>query len=151
MADLDSLLSSAQGGQLIANLAGGFGFSRKEMKDSVEGVAADISYGREQTVEKPEGLGKVVECLCAAHECSAHDHHDAAHAPDAIDRGQTAVLSLFGSQDNASPRADQALPLRAPRSLKPRHRPLKAIRRPLATGMSKTLGRSCPHFNEERI
>lgn len=102
MADLDSLLSSAQGGQLIANLAERFGLSQEQMKKAVDALAPALSYGLEQTVEKPEGLGKVVECLCAAHECSAHDHHDAAHAPDAIDRGQTAVLSLFGSQDNAS-------------------------------------------------
>ena len=53
-------------------------------------------------VEQPEGLGKVVECMCASHECCAHDHADAAHAPDAVDRGQTAVLSLFGSEDNTS-------------------------------------------------
>jgi hypothetical protein len=102
MADLDALLSSAQGGQLIANLAERFGLSQEQIKNAVDALAPALSVGLEKTVEHPEGLGKVVECLCAAHECSAHDHADAAHAPDAIDRGQTAVLSLFGSEDNAS-------------------------------------------------
>jgi len=102
MADLDALLSSAQGGQLIANLAERFGLSQDQIKKAVDALAPALSFGLEKTVEKPEGLGKVVECLCAAHECAAHDHADAAHAPDAIDRGQTAVLSLFGTEDNAS-------------------------------------------------
>gem|GEM_PF-127647 len=102
MADLDALLSSAQGGQLIANLAERFGLSQDQIRKAIDALAPALSFGLEKTVEKPEGLGKVVECLCAAHECAAHDHADAAHAPDAIDRGQTAVLSLFGSEDNAS-------------------------------------------------
>ncbi len=102
MADLDALISSAQGGQLIANLAERFGLTQDQVKKAVDALAPALSFGLEKTVEKPEGLGKIVECLCAAQECCAHDHADAAHAPDAIDRGQTAVLSLFGSEDNAS-------------------------------------------------
>jgi hypothetical protein len=102
MADLDALISSAQGGQLIANLAERFGLSQEQVKKAVDALAPALSVGLEKTVEKPEGLGKIVECLCAAHECCAHDHADAAHAPDAVDRGQTAVLSLFGSEDNTS-------------------------------------------------
>jgi hypothetical protein len=87
---------------LIANLAERFGLTQDQVKKAVDALAPALSFGLEKTVEKPEGLGKIVECLCAAHECCAHDHADAAHAPDAIDRGQTAVLSLFGSEDNAS-------------------------------------------------
>ena len=102
MADLDTLLSSAQGGQLIANLAERFGLSQEQMQKAVDALAPALTQGLENAVEQPEGLGKVVECLCASHECCAHDHADAAHAPDAVDRGQTAVLSLFGSEDNTS-------------------------------------------------
>jgi hypothetical protein len=68
----------------------------------VDALAPALTQGLENAVEQPEGLGKVVECLCASHECCAHDHADAAHAPDAVDRGQTAVLSLFGTEDNTS-------------------------------------------------
>lgn len=100
MADLDILLSSAQGGQLIANLAERFGLSEEQMRQAVGALAPALSAGLENAVEKPEGLGKVVERLCASNECCAHDHADAAHAPDAVDRGQAAVLSLFGSEDN---------------------------------------------------
>lgn len=102
MADLDTLLSSAQGGQLIANLAERFGLSQEQMQKAVDALAPALTQGLENAVEQPEGLGKVVECLCASHECCAHDHADAAHAPDAVDRGQTAVLSLFGTEDNTS-------------------------------------------------
>jgi Bacterial protein of unknown function (DUF937) len=102
MADLDTLLSSAQGGQLIANLAERFGLSQEQMQKAVDALAPALTQGLENAVEQPEGLGKVVECLCASHEYCAHDHADAAHAPDAVDRGQTAVLSLFGSEDNTS-------------------------------------------------
>jgi len=102
MADLDTLLSSAQGGQLIANLAERFGLSQEQMQKAVDALAPALTLGLENAVEKPESLGKVVECLCASHECCAHDHADAAHASDAVDRGQTAVLSLFGSEDNTS-------------------------------------------------
>jgi hypothetical protein len=102
MADLDTLLSSAQDGQLIANLAERFGLSQEQMQKAVDALAPALTQGLENAVEQPEGLGKVVECLCASHECCAHDHADAAHAPDAVDRGQTAVLSLFGTEDNTS-------------------------------------------------
>ncbi len=102
MADLEALISSAQGGQLIANLAERFGLSQDQVKKAVDALAPALSFGLEKTVEKPEGLGQIVECLCAAHECGAHDHADDAHAPDAVDRGKTAVLSLFGSEDNTS-------------------------------------------------
>ena len=102
MAELDALISSAQGGQLIANLAERFGLSQDQVKKAVDALAPALSVGLEKTVEKPEGFGKIVECLCAAHDCCAHDHADAAHAPEAVDRGQTAVLSLFGSEDNTS-------------------------------------------------
>ena len=100
MADLDTLLSSAQGGRLIDNLAQRFGLSDAQVESAIKALAPALSFGVEKAVESPEGFEKVVACLGAAQDCCAHDHAEAAVADDAIARGNSAVLSLFGSQDN---------------------------------------------------
>lgn len=102
MADLDTLLSSAQGGRLIENLAERFGLSNAEVESAVKALAPALSFGLDKAVESPEGLGKVVACLCAAQDCCAHEHAEAALADDAVARGNNAVVSLFGSQDNTT-------------------------------------------------
>ena len=102
MADLDTLISSAQGGRLIENLAQRFGLSNAEVESAVKALAPALSFGLDKAVESPEGLGKVVACLCAAQDCCAHEHAEAALADDAVARGNNAVVSLFGSQDNTS-------------------------------------------------
>ncbi len=102
MADLDTLISSAQGGQLIENLAQRFGLSDAQVESAVKALAPALSFGVDKAVESPEGFEKVVACLSAAQDCCAHDHAEAAVADDAVARGNNAVLSLFGSQDNTS-------------------------------------------------
>lgn len=102
MADLDTLLSSAQGGRLIENLAQRFGLSDAQVESAVKALAPALSFGVDKAVESPEGFEKVVACLNAAQDCCAHDHAEAAVADDAVARGNNAVLSLFGSQDNTS-------------------------------------------------
>ena len=102
MADLDTLISSAQGGQLIENLAQRFGLSNAQVESAVKALAPALSFGLDKAVESPEGLGKVVACLSAARDCCAHEHADAALADDSVARGNNAVVSLFGSQDNTS-------------------------------------------------
>jgi hypothetical protein len=102
MADLDTLLSSAQGGRLIDNLAQRFGLSDAQVESAIKALAPALSFGVEKAVESPEGFEKVVACLGAARDCCAHDHAEAAVAEDSVARGNSAVLSLFGSQDNTS-------------------------------------------------
>ena len=99
MADLDMLLSSAQGGQLVANLAQQFDLSETEIVAAIQALKPALALGLDRAAQDPLGAVKLVECVCAASSCCAHDHLEAACADDAVSRGQTAVLSLFGADD----------------------------------------------------
>ena len=86
MADLDMLLSSAQGGQLAANLAQQFDLSETEIVAAIQALKPALALGLDRAAEDPQGAVKLVECVCAASSCCAHDHVEAACADDAVSR-----------------------------------------------------------------
>ncbi|MFM8647677.1 MAG: DUF937 domain-containing protein [Methylocystis sp.] len=98
MADINRLLSTAQEGQLATNLAQRFNLSEEEINKSIQALGLALAYGMDRAVEQPQNFEKVVQCLCASSNCCAHDHSEAAYGADSLVRGQTAILSLFGSE-----------------------------------------------------
>jgi hypothetical protein len=98
MADINRLLSTAQEGQLATNLAQRFNLSEEEINKSIQALGLALAYGMDRAVEQPQNFEKVVQCLCASSNCCAHDHSEAAYGADSLARGQTAILSLFGSE-----------------------------------------------------
>ena len=98
MADITRLLSTAQEGQLAANLAQRFNLSEEEINKSIQALGLALAYGMDHAVEQPQNFEKVVQCLCDSSNCCAHDHDEAAYGTDSLARGQTAILSLFGSE-----------------------------------------------------
>ncbi|MGI9230154.1 MAG: DUF937 domain-containing protein, partial [Methylocystis sp.] len=98
MADINRLLSTAQEGQLATNLAQRFNLSEEEINKSIQALGLALAYGMDRAVEQPQNFEKIVQCLCASSNCCAHDHSEAAYGADSLARGQTAILSLFGSE-----------------------------------------------------
>jgi hypothetical protein len=138
MADLDMLLSSAQGGQLAANLAQQFDLSETEIVAAIQALKPALALGLDRAAEDPQGAVKLVECVCAASSCCAHDHVEAACADDAISRGQTAVFSLFGA-DDATDQILQAASRQSGVSTAILRQLLPILASILFSGLSKTL------------
>ena len=99
MSDIGDILSSAQGGQLVANLAQRFGLTDEQMTKAISALTPALSIGLEKAVEEPQSLGTMVSALYDSDSCCAYDQADAAHAEDAVARGQNVVYGLFGSDD----------------------------------------------------
>ena len=138
MADLDMLLSSAQGGQLAANLAQQFDLSETEIVAAIQALKPALALGLDRAAEDPQGAVKLVECVCAASSCCAHDHVEAACADDAVSRGQTAVFSLFGA-DDATDQILQAASRQSGVSTAILRQLLPILASILFSGLSKTL------------
>lgn len=98
MADINMLLSTAQEGRLASNLAQRFNLSEEEINKSIQALGLALAYGMDRAVEQPQHFEKLVQCLCVSSNCCAHDHSEAAYSADSLARGQTAILSLFGSE-----------------------------------------------------
>ncbi len=98
MADINELLSTAQEGQLAANLAQRYNLSEEEINKSIQALGLALAYGMDRAVGQPQNFEKVVQCLYDSSNCRAHDLSEAAYLADSLERGQAAVLSLFGSE-----------------------------------------------------
>jgi len=97
MAGLDEILSSAQGGQLVANLAQRFGLSEEQMESAIKALSPALAIGLHNAAEDPEAFGKVVGVLAASERYSFFDEPDAAHSDDSVTIGRDLLTDLFGS------------------------------------------------------
>jgi hypothetical protein len=98
MSDFDSILSSAQGGQLISNLAARFGLTEEQIQSAINALLPALSMGLHRAAEEPQTLGKTLGALEATNRYSFFDDHDAAHSEDSVTLGRDLVTEMFGSQ-----------------------------------------------------
>ena len=101
MQNFDDILNSAQGGQLIANLAQRFGLSDEQIESAVKALTPALAIGLEHAAEKPEGLEKVVGAMAHCEHCPAHDEADMAHSDHSLEMGRNLLGDLFGSPEAA--------------------------------------------------
>lgn len=97
MSYLDDILSSAQGGQLIGNLAERFGLTPEQVESAVKALAPALEMGVERATEEPSMFEKLLGALASPDYESAYDAPDAAHADDNLDRSRALLSDLFGS------------------------------------------------------
>lgn len=112
MDSLDDILSSAQGGQLIANLAQRFGLSDEQMESAVTSLAPALRLGLNNAADEPSVLEKLIGLLAAPDRHGGFDDDNAAHADDSVAQGRALLEDLFGSSD----KADQVVQLAARQS-----------------------------------
>jgi hypothetical protein len=98
MSDLDSILSSAQGGQLVANLAQRFGLTEEQIDGAIKALAPALAIGLNRAVDEPKTFEKTVGALAATERHSFFDHADSAHSDDSVELGRDLLSELFGSQ-----------------------------------------------------
>lgn len=98
MSDLDSILSSAFGGQLVSILAQRFGLSEEQIEGAIKALAPALAIGLNRAAEEPEAFQKTLGALEAHNRYSFFDEPDAAHGDDSVEMGRDLVTHLFGSQ-----------------------------------------------------
>lgn len=97
MENLDDVLASAQGGQLIANIAQRFGLSEEQADSAVKALAPALQMGLNNAAEEPSILEKLIGLLVASGGHAGYDDHDAAHSDDSVSQGRALLDDLFGS------------------------------------------------------
>lgn len=97
MSYLDDILSSAQGGQLVANLAERFGLTPEQIESAVKALAPALEIGVEKATEEPSVFEKLIGALVSPQNEAAFDAPDAAHAEDARDQSAALLADIFGS------------------------------------------------------
>lgn len=97
MSDFDSILSSAQGGQLIANLAARFGITEEQVESAIQALTPALAMGLHRAAEEPQTFGRTLGALDAANRYSFFDEPDAAHSEDSVTLGSDLVTEMFGS------------------------------------------------------
>jgi hypothetical protein len=98
MSDLDSILSSAQGGQLIANLSTRFGLTGEQVENAIKALTPALEMGLHRAADEPRSFGRTLAALDVANRYSFFDEADAAHSEDSVTLGNDLVNEMFGSQ-----------------------------------------------------
>ena len=97
MSDVTEILSSAQGGQLIENLARSLGLSTEQTRTAVEALTPALALGLRNAATNPAVLEHVVAGVVHPTHLAAYDDPAAAHGDEARELGQGAIAQLFGS------------------------------------------------------
>ncbi|MGJ0426610.1 DUF937 domain-containing protein [Methylocystis sp.] len=97
MSYLDEILQSAQGGQLVSNLAQRFGLSDEQMDRAIKALSPALEVGLSNAAEQPLLFEKVLGDIASPLRAAAFD--DPGAAQDAVSLAQSRQLleDLFGS------------------------------------------------------
>ena len=102
------ILSSAQGGKLIENLARSIGLSTEQTRAAVEALTPALALGLRNAATNPAVLEQVVAGVVHPTHLAAFDDPAVAHGEEAGELGQAAVAQLFGSGSAAGQMAQIA-------------------------------------------
>ncbi|MGJ0506678.1 MAG: DUF937 domain-containing protein [Methylocystis sp.] len=97
MTDVESILASAQGGQLVPNLAQRFGLSEEQIESAIQALTPALAMGLNRAAEEPQVFEKAVGALAGASGYSFFDDPSAAESEEAVTLGRDLVSDLFGS------------------------------------------------------
>jgi hypothetical protein len=90
-------MSSAQGGQLIDNLAQRFGLSHEQMDAAVTALIPAISLALQNAASSPDSLQRVISAVTHTPHLAAYENPDAAYSDVSVAQGRDLVAHLFGS------------------------------------------------------
>ena len=97
MSNITDIVSSAQGGQLVDNLAQRFGLSHEQMDAAVKALVPALAIGLQNAAGNPDSLQHVIAAVAQPAHYSAFENPDAAYAEDNVANGRDLVENLFGS------------------------------------------------------
>lgn len=97
MSYLDEILSSAQGGHLVANLAQRYGLTDEQMDHAVKALAPALEIALSKAAEEPALFEKLIDALASPERQAAFYRPDAALADESVDQSRAFLAELFGS------------------------------------------------------
>ena len=97
MSTVAEILSSAQGGKLIENLAHNFGLTTEQTQAAVEALTPALALGLQNATKNPQVLEQVVAGLVHPTHQAAFEDPATAHGEDAGALGKDVVFHLYGA------------------------------------------------------
>ena len=97
MSYLDEILQSAQGGQLVANLAQRYGLTEEQMDGAVRALAPALEVGLSNAAEQPLLFERLLGDIASPGRLAAFDEPGAAHDLDSVAQSRQLLDDLFGS------------------------------------------------------
>lgn len=97
MSYLDEILQSAQGGQLVANLAERFGLTAEQTDDAIRALAPALEIGLSNAAEEPQLFQRLLSDIASPARAAAFDDPGAAHDVDSVAQSRRLLDDLFGS------------------------------------------------------
>ncbi len=97
MSYLDEILQSAQGGQLVSNLAQRFGLSDEQMDRAIKALSPALEVGLSNAAEQPLLFEKVLGDIASPLRAAAFDDPGAAQDADSLAQSRQLLEDLFGS------------------------------------------------------
>jgi hypothetical protein len=97
MSYLDEILQSAQGGQLVSNLAQRFGLSDEQMDRAIKALAPALEVGLSNAAEQPALFEKVLGDIASPLRAAAFEDPSAAQDVDSLAQSRQLLADLFGS------------------------------------------------------
>jgi hypothetical protein len=97
MSYLDEILQSAQGGQLVSNLAQRFGLSDEQMDSAIKALAPALEVGLSNAAEQPALFEKLLDDIASPLRAAAFDDPGAAQDVDSLAQSRQLLADLLGS------------------------------------------------------
>lgn len=97
MSNINDMVRSAQGGQLIDNLSDGFGLASWQTEVAVTALAPALSAALSRAAESPDTLRPVVAAIGEPQHKAAFESAESAYSPESVEAGDAIVAYLFGS------------------------------------------------------
>ena len=101
MSIVTEILSSAQGGKLIENLAHNFGLSTEQAQAAVDALTPALQLGLANAASNPQLLEHIVAGMVHPTHQSAFDDHAVAHGEEAAELSKDMTAHLYGSSSTA--------------------------------------------------
>ena len=97
MFNLYQILTGAQGGQALDNLAGRFGLSHQQADSAVQALIPALSTAFMTKAMHPGGMQEIAGAMADDHHKQAYADPDTAAAPQTQDKGGDVASSIFGN------------------------------------------------------
>jgi len=97
MSYLDEILQSAQGGQLVANLAQRFGLTDEQMDSAIKALTPALEIGLSNAAEEPALFERLLGDIASPQRAAAFYEPSAAHDVESVSQSRQLLDDLFGS------------------------------------------------------
>lgn len=108
MSSLFEMLTSAQNGQAINQMARQFGLSQQQAQDAMEALLPAFSQGLKRNASTPNDLGSFLNALASGQHAKYFEDATKAFSPAGMQEGNGILSHLFGSKDLSRAVAAQA-------------------------------------------